>query len=58
VGNLIKIDRVAEIFDVTIPTVRWWVHTRQIPHIKVGRHVRFDLGALDAWLKSNSRQAA
>lgn len=33
-------------------TIYAWVHTRQIPYVKIGRLVKFDLGDIDAWVQS------
>lgn len=36
-------------------TLRYLVSSRQIPYIKVGRHVRFRPADLQAWLAENTR---
>ena len=41
---------VASHFKIKLPTVRLW--TRQgMPHLQVGRLVRFDLASVESWLK-------
>jgi excisionase family DNA binding protein len=41
----------AEYLDVSINTIRTWVWQRQIPFVKMGRLVKFDLKELEQWLK-------
>ena len=41
----------AEYLDVSINTIRTWVWQRQIPYVKMGRLVKFDLKELEQWIK-------
>jgi excisionase family DNA binding protein len=38
--------------------VRDLVSRREIPHLKIGKFVRFDREAIDAWLKASTRVEA
>ena len=54
--NLIGVGRLAEYLDVSIKSVRHWVYTRQIPFIKVGRHIRFRFRPdILNWLEQRSK---
>lgn len=46
--------QVAEMFGVTVDSVRYWRRTRVIPHIVVNRTVRFTKAQLDEFVKRNS----
>ena len=37
-------------------TLRHWVMQGKIPHIKIGRSVRFDKKQIDAWLEENKEK--
>ncbi len=54
IGNanrLVNVDDVAQQLGVKIKTIYGWVHARQIPFVKVGRLVRFDLIDVNSWLR-------
>jgi excisionase family DNA binding protein len=44
----------ADMLGVDITTVYGWTSDRQIPFIKIGRLVRFDLIKIDKWLKQKT----
>ena len=44
----------AEYLGVTRGTLYVWVCHRKIPYLKVGRLVKFDLKAIEEWLKANA----
>lgn len=50
-NRLVGIDEIAQQLGVKIKTVYGWVHMRQIPFVKVGRLVRFDLIDVNDWVK-------
>ena len=52
--KLLSITEMADFLGVKINTLYSWVHIRKIPHIKVGRLVRFDLPVIKVWLKDSS----
>lgn len=45
---------VAEWLQVSLVTVRRWTSSCYIPHVKVGRIVRFQKGVIDNWLAKRS----
>ena len=48
--RLIGPEDLAEYLDIRLNTVYCWVYQRKIPHLKVGRLVKFDLVEIDKWL--------
>jgi excisionase family DNA binding protein len=56
---LLSTAQVGELLGVSENTVRFWRHVNAgPPSIKVGRVVRYDWEAVEAWLRSNTRQPA
>ena len=53
-NQLLSITRLSEYLDVPIMTIRDWVYKRQIPFVKVGRHVRFSPSDVQRWLSERS----
>jgi excisionase family DNA binding protein len=58
--NLLDVDEVARILNVSPSTVRGWVFERRIPFIKFGRGqralVKFNPVVLNQWIEENSVQ--
>lgn len=52
--RLITAQEAAAYTGLSVHTIYTMVSQRRIPHVKMGRLVKFDLGMLDAWIKSNS----
>lgn len=50
--RLLNISEVAQVLGVTPKTIYSWVHTRQIPYVKVGRLVKFDRKDIEAWIQA------
>lgn len=46
--------KLAAALDVKLPTVRKWVHSTDIPHLKVGRLTRFQLAEVVEWLRTRA----
>lgn len=46
-----NIKELGEYLGVTEGTLYSWVCYKKIPHIKIGRLVKFDLRTIDAWVK-------
>ncbi len=44
----------ADMLRVAVTTVYGWTSDRQIPFLKIGRLVRFDLIKIDKWLKEKT----
>jgi len=51
---LLTIQEASKITGVSIPTLYKWVSQRKIPHIKMGRLVKFDPVKLDEWIKQQT----
>ena len=49
---LLTIAEVSERLGVQKKTVYAWIHTRKIPHIKVGRLVKFDRKDIETWIQA------
>lgn len=48
--RIVDIEGAAEHLTVTVRFMRTLVADRRVPHLKVGKFVRFDLDELGAWL--------
>ena len=54
--ELMKTGDVAAWLNVAESTVRKWVHYGFIPHVKLGRAVRFDRKGIEQWLKERTEK--
>lgn len=52
--KVLKIEEAAEYLQLTVSRLRYEVFIKRIPHIKLGRSIRFTKDQLDNWLESNS----
>jgi excisionase family DNA binding protein len=50
IPQLLTIEQLAERLGITVRHVRRLVAERRVPYLKVGRLVRFDPEAINAWL--------
>jgi excisionase family DNA binding protein len=50
----LDVNELAEMFGVSVATVRRWVFDRAIPYQKFGRLVRFTLSDVTEWAKSRT----
>jgi excisionase family DNA binding protein len=50
--QLLTPQQIAEKLGVAISTIYQWTHTGYIPHIKLGRFVRFRESDIEKWLNS------
>lgn len=55
--RLINIDELAEMLSVKKATIYWWIRGNQIPHLKLGRLVRFDPERIDEWLQNKTMKS-
>lgn len=53
-NKLLTPQEIAEYLDVKISTIYQWTHIGYIPHIKLGRFVRFKESEITKWLESKS----
>lgn len=56
--HLIDIPQLAEHLGTTERHIRELVYRRDIPYVKVGRLVRFDVDAVAKWITDNTQEAA
>jgi excisionase family DNA binding protein len=52
--NLLTASQIAEYLGVPVSTVRKWCSEKFVPHLKVGRLVRFRAADVDRWLEKRS----
>jgi len=52
--KLLTIKDVAELLDVKISTLYYWVHIGYIPHVKVGKLVRFRECDIENWINKRA----
>ncbi len=41
--SLLSIKETADFLKVPVKTIYYWVYRREIPHLKIGRHLRFEI---------------
>jgi excisionase family DNA binding protein len=51
---LLTTEQVAELLAVKVSTIRQWTHTGYIPHLKLGKLVRFREADISGWLEKRS----
>lgn len=49
--NLLTVPELSEWLKIPQKTIRDWVYKRQIPHKRVGRHIRFKKSEIEHWIK-------
>jgi len=54
--KLLTVTEVAEWLSVSPKTVYRWVHEEHVPHLKLGRVVRFDQKDIERWVKTKRTQ--
>lgn len=52
--KLISSKELSDYLGVPLNTIRSWVWMKRIPYLKLGRLVRFDVNAIDLWLKDRA----
>lgn len=55
--RLLALSATAEYLSLTPDQVRALKYRRQIPFVKVGRSLRFDVRDLDRWIEQNKTEA-
>lgn len=51
-GRLLKIEEVAKLLGVAVPTLYGWVGAKRIPYRKIGRLLRFDREDIENWTRA------
>ncbi len=54
--KMLSPEQVSEVLQVKVSTIYQWTHQRFIPHVKVGRFVRFNEAEILKWLSRNERK--
>ena len=54
--KLVNIEDLSLYLDTPVATIYTWTHQKKIPHVKIGRSLRFDLAEIDQWV--NARRVA
>lgn len=54
--DLLTIDELSKLLKLKKSTLYSWVHERRIPHLKVGRLLRFRRDSVEKWLKTQDRE--
>ena len=54
--KLLTPKQLSEFLQVDQSTVYWWSHTGFIPHVKMGKLVRFKEIEVEEWVRQRSRQ--
>lgn len=49
------VKEIASYLGMSPNTIRAWIRVRQIPYLKLGRAVRFDIRKIDIWAESKNR---
>ena len=49
--NLLTVPELSEWLKIPQKTIMDWVYKRQIPHKRVGRHIRFKKSEIEHWIK-------
>jgi excisionase family DNA binding protein len=56
VERLLDTVEIAEQLNMSVSTIRKWVHFKFIPHIKLGRAVRFREKDVEAWIEERTEK--
>ena len=56
VDELLTPEEVAKLLKVPRGTIYKWVHQRKIPHLKVGKHLRFVKAEVLEWVEEQRRE--
>lgn len=53
-----SIEELSEYIDTPVATIYTWTHLRRIPHVKIGRSLKFERGAVDRWVEAQRVEPA
>lgn len=54
--RFVDVNHLARILSVKPATIYGWVHEGYVPHLKIGRLVRFSLKDIEQWLREKRRK--
>ena len=49
--KFLRVEELSAYMGTPVATLYTWTHQKKIPHLKVGRSVRFDRDEINLWLK-------
>jgi len=52
--RLLNADELSQMIDVRRDTIYRFVSQRRIPYVKIGRSTKFDIDAINEWIKKSS----
>ena len=55
--RLLTVKMAAAYFGLPVHTIYFWVETRRIPYVRIGRRVLFDRRSIEAWLAGQRIEA-
>ena len=53
--KMISIKELCEILSISINTLYYYTSKKMIPHLKIGRNLRFDIDEVNRWLELRKR---
>lgn len=54
-NDIVDCATAAKLLCLTVSSVRYETHIKRIPHIKIGRRVRYCIADLQEWLNANKK---
>ncbi|MFA5388222.1 MAG: helix-turn-helix domain-containing protein [Candidatus Omnitrophota bacterium] len=54
--RLLNADELSQMIDINRDTIYHWVSARRIPFVKIGRSTKFDIEAINKWIKESSAE--
>lgn len=52
--GLLDVRQAARLLGIQVSTLYAWTEQQRIPHVRLGRALRFDLRVLEQWVQQNS----
>ena len=56
--GLVTIAQLAEHLQLSVGTIYYWVHRREIPYMKIGKHLRFNLNEVMGYFGTATKDRA
>ena len=53
-SGLVRVESAAGLLGVKVSTLYAWVEQNRVPHVRLGRALRFDVVALDRYVKQHT----
>ena len=52
--GLVNVETAAEILGIRVSTLYTWCEHQRVPHVRLGRALRFDLNTLSEWIDQHT----